>query len=84
MEVFHFDGFRFDGVTSMLYLDHGLGSAFSDYSMYFSMNTDVEAVTYLQLANELIHEVNQGAITIAEDMSGMPGMYSNRRWRYRF
>ncbi len=74
MEVFHFDGFRFDGVTSMLYLDHGLGSAFSDYSMYFSMNTDVEAVTYLQLANELIHKVNPGAITIAEDMSGMPGM----------
>ncbi len=74
MEVFHFDGFRFDGVTSMLYLDHGLGSAFSDYSMYFSMNTDVEAVTYLQLANELIHEVNPGAITIAEDMSGMPGI----------
>ncbi len=74
MEVFHFDGFRFDGVTSMLYLDHGLGSAFSDYSMYFSMNTDVEAVTYLQLANELIHAVNPGAITIAEDMSGMPGM----------
>ncbi len=74
MEVFHFDGFRFDGVTSMLYLDHGLGSAFSDYSMYFSMNTDVEAVTYLQLANELIHEVNPGAITVAEDMSGMPGM----------
>ncbi len=74
MEVFHFDGFRFDGVTSMLYLDHGLGSAFSDYSMYFSMNTDVEAVTYLQLANELIHQVNPGAITIAEDMSGMPGM----------
>ena len=74
MEVFHFDGFRFDGVTSMLYLDHGLGSAFSDYSMYFSMNTDVEAVTYLQLANELIHQVKTDAITIAEDMSGMPGM----------
>ena len=74
METFHFDGFRFDGVTSMLYHDHGLGSAFCDYSMYFSMNTDVEAVTYLQLANELIHKVNPKAITIAEDMSGMPGM----------
>lgn len=74
MEVFHFDGFRFDGVTSMLYLDHGLGSAFSSYDMYFSMNTDVEAVTYLQLANELIHEFNKDALTIAEDMSGMPGM----------
>lgn len=74
MEVFHFDGFRFDGVTSMLYHDHGLGSAFTDYSMYFSLNTDVEAVTYLQLANDLIHTVNPKAITIAEDMSGMPGM----------
>ena len=74
MEIFHFDGFRFDGVTSMLYHDHGLGSAFSNYSMYFSMNTDVEAVTYLQLANELIHQVNSKALTVAEDMSGMPGM----------
>ncbi|MBQ8185227.1 MAG: alpha amylase C-terminal domain-containing protein [Lachnospiraceae bacterium] len=74
MEVFHFDGFRFDGVTSMLYHDHGLGSAFTDYSMYFSMNTDTEAVTYLQLANELIHQFDPRAITVAEDMSGMPGM----------
>lgn len=74
METFHFDGFRFDGVTSMLYHDHGLGSAFTSYDMYFSMNTDIEAVTYLQLANELIHEINPNAITVAEDMSGMPGM----------
>lgn len=74
MEEFHFDGFRFDGVTSMIYNDHGLGSAFCNYDMYFSMNTDTEAVTYLQLANELIHEINPNAVTIAEDMSGMPGM----------
>ena len=74
MEVFHFDGFRFDGVTSMLYHDHGLGSAFTNYGMYFSMNTDTDAVTYLQLANELIHEINPKALTVAEDMSGMPGM----------
>ncbi len=74
MTQFHFDGFRFDGVTSMLYHDHGLGSAFTDYSMYFSLNTDTEAVTYLQLANQLIHEVNPHALTVAEDMSGMPGM----------
>ncbi len=71
---YHFDGFRFDGITSMLYHDHGLGAAFTDYGKYFSMNTDTEAVTYLQLANELIREVNPKAITIAEDMSAMPGM----------
>ncbi len=74
MTEYHFDGFRFDGVTSMLYHDHGLGTAFTDYNKYFSMNTDTEAVTYLQLANELIRQVNPNAITIAEDMSGMPGM----------
>lgn len=74
LEEFHFDGFRFDGVTSMIYHDHGLGTAFTDYSKYFSLNTDTEAITYLQLANELIREVNPNAITIAEDMSAMPGM----------
>jgi len=71
---FHFDGFRFDGVTSMLYHDHGLGTDFNSNDKYFSLNTDVEAITYLQLANELIREVKPDAITIAEDMSGMPGM----------
>ena len=74
MKEFHFDGFRFDGVTSMLYLDHGLGTSFDNYDKYFSMNTDIEAITYLTLANELIHEVNPNALSIAEDMSGMPGM----------
>ncbi len=71
---YHFDGFRFDGITSMLYHDHGLGVAFTDNSKYFSMNTDTEAVTYLQLATDLIKEVNPKAICIAEDMSAMPGM----------
>lgn len=74
IDVFHFDGFRFDGVTSMLYHNHGLGINFDNYKKYFDMNTDVEAITYLQLANELIKEVNPNSITIAEDMSGMPGM----------
>jgi 1,4-alpha-glucan branching enzyme len=71
---FHFDGFRFDGVTSMLYHHHGLGTAFDNYNKYFSMDTDIDAVTYLQFATELTHELKPTAITIAEDMSGMPGM----------
>ena len=71
---YHFDGFRFDGVTSMIYHDHGLGTAFTSYDKYFSLNTDTEAITYLQLANELIRQVNPQAITVAEDMSAMPGM----------
>jgi len=71
---FHFDGFRFDGVTSMLYHDHGLGTSFGHYDQYFSMNTNTEAVTYLQLANELVRQVDPNAITIAEDTSALPGL----------
>ena len=74
MTEYHFDGFRFDGVTSMLYHDHGLGTDFNTNDKYFSYNTHTEAITYLQLANELIRQVNPNALTIAEDMSGMPGM----------
>jgi 1,4-alpha-glucan branching enzyme len=74
LEVYHFDGFRFDGVTSMLYHHHGLGTGFDSYEKYFSMDKDIEAIVYLMLANELIREVNPSALTIAEDMSAMPGM----------
>jgi 1,4-alpha-glucan branching enzyme len=71
---FKIDGFRFDGITSMLYLDHGLGKNFTNYSMYYDGNQDEDAITYLTLANKLIHEIKPKAITIAEEMSGMPGL----------
>ena len=71
---FHFDGFRFDGVTSMLYYSHGLGESFGGYGDYFNGHQDDNAICYLTLANILIHEVNPNAITIAEEVSGMPGL----------
>lgn len=74
MEEYRFDGFRFDGVTSMLYLNHGLEKAFTSYDDYFSPNLDDEAVVYLMLANQLIHDINPHALAIAEDMSGLPGL----------
>jgi len=74
LEEFKFDGFRFDGVTSMLYLDHGLGKDFVSYSDYFGDNTDRDALLYLQLANLVAHAVKPDAITVAEDVSGMPGL----------
>ena len=74
LEEYHLDGFRFDGVTSMLYHHHGRGTAFDNYEKYFSTSTDLEAITYLQLATEVAKEVNPNCILIAEDMSGMPGM----------
>jgi 1,4-alpha-glucan branching enzyme len=74
LDEYHFDGFRFDGVTSMIYLDHGLGTDFLSYDQYFGSNQDEEAITYLILANKLIHEYCPHAITVAEEMSGMPGL----------
>ena len=74
LEEYHFDGFRFDGVTSMLYYSHGLGESFCEYSDYYNGHQDGNAITYLTLANELIHQVNKHAITIAEEVSGMPGI----------
>jgi len=74
LEEFHFDGFRFDGVTSMLYYNHGLGDVFTNYGDYFNGNEDGNAICYLTLANKLIREINTDAITIAEEVSGMPGL----------
>ena len=74
LEEYQFDGFRFDGVTSMLYYSHGLGEGFASYDDYYNGHQDGDAITYLTLANQLIHQINPHAITIAEEVSGMPGL----------
>jgi 1,4-alpha-glucan branching enzyme len=74
LEEYRFDGFRFDGVTSMLYYDHGLSRDFTSYGLYFDGGQDEDAISYLMLANKLIKQVNPGSVTIAEEMSGMPGL----------
>lgn len=74
LDAFKFDGYRFDGVTSMIYRDHGLGTSVSSYDHYFCGNVDEDAVAYLNLANRLIHAVRPDAITVAEEVSGMPGL----------
>lgn len=74
LETYRFDGFRFDGVTSMLYCNHGLGHHFTGYADYFNEQVDLDAIAYLMLANEVVHAVKPAAISIAEDVSGMPGL----------
>ncbi len=74
LDEYHLDGFRFDGVTSMLYLHHGMSYAFINYEDYFNDQVDLDSLVYLALANKVIHEVRTDAITIAEDVSGMPGL----------
>lgn len=74
LDEFRFDGFRFDGVTSMMYHDHGLGHPFHSYHDYLPPHVDDDAIVYLQLANELTHTLRPDGITIAEDVSGMIGL----------
>jgi len=74
LDEFRFDGFRFDGVTSMIYLEHGLSRVFTSYMDYFDGGVDEDALSYLALANRVIHSVRPDAVTIAEDVSGMPGL----------
>ena len=74
LDEYQLDGFRFDGITSMLYRHHGFNKAFTSYDDYYDASVDEEALTYLALANEVIHAVRPDALTIAEDVSGMPGL----------
>jgi len=76
MEEYNIDGFRFDGITSMIYYDHGLERNFTSYDMYFDGGQDDDALIYLKLANKLVHTIKPTAISIAEEMSGMPGIVS--------
>ena len=78
LDEYKFDGFRFDGITSMLYFHHGLGKAFTSYNDYFDHSVDEQALTYLSLANQVIHDTRPDAMTVAEDVSGMPGLAASR------
>jgi len=89
LDEYRFDGFRFDGITSMLYLHHGMNKAFTSYDDYFGADVDEDALVYLALANRLIHDLRPDAITIAEDVSGMPGLAASQNdggygFDYRF
>ena len=81
LEDFKFDGYRFDGVTSMIYYSHGLEESFVGYENYYDDKQDLDAICYLTLANKIIHDVNPKAITIAEEVSGMPGLVSITEWQ---
>lgn len=74
LEEYRVDGFRFDGVTSMLYSHHGLEKAFTEYADYYHEDVEKDALVYFTLANKLIHSISPEAITIAEEMSGLPGV----------
>ena len=74
LDEFRFDGFRFDGVTSMIYSHHGLGKSFTSYNDYYNNTLQLDALAYLQMANDVAHSVGKSILTIAEDTSALPGL----------
>lgn len=74
LDEFRFDGFRFDGVTSMIYSHHGLGKSFTSYNDYYNNTLQLDALAYLQMANDVAHSVDKSTLTIAEDTSALPGL----------
>jgi len=74
LDEYRIDGYRFDGVTSMIYTHHGLEKAFTSYKDYYKNDVDKDALVYLRMANQLIHTLRPDALTVAEEMSGMPGV----------
>ena len=79
LEEFQFDGYRFDGVTSMLYHHHGLNYSFEGLHSYYNNVIDTDAYLYLQLANDVVHSIKPNSITIAEDVSGLPGLGQSQK-----
>ncbi|MDE7149677.1 MAG: alpha amylase C-terminal domain-containing protein, partial [Bacteroidales bacterium] len=88
IEEFGFDGFRFDGVTAMIYFHRGYTDHFGSYQNYFGEGVDEDALIYLRLANDLLRELSERRqaaaqrpvantplplFSIAEEVSGMPG-----------
>ncbi len=89
IDEFHIDGFRFDGITSMLFEDHGIARAFKGYDDYYRDDLDCDALSYLYLANKMVHELSENSVTIAEDVSGYPGLAATNQdggigFDYRF
>ena len=74
IEEYGIDGFRVDGVTSILYNDHGIGhTGFTDND-YLGSNLNQSGLLYLVLLCKLAHELRPDFILIAEDVSGLPGL----------
>lgn len=75
MDEYMFDGFRFDGITSMLYRNHGLQGFSGNYEEYFGHNVDNDAIVYMMLANYFLHSFYPHVITIAEVVKLIKSQY---------
>ncbi|KAG8075748.1 hypothetical protein GUJ93_ZPchr0006g43795 [Zizania palustris] len=71
---YHIDGFQFHSLSSMLYTHNGFSTFTGAMEEYCNQYVDKDALIYLILANEMLHELHPDIITIAEDATFYPGL----------
>jgi 1,4-alpha-glucan branching enzyme len=69
----HVDGLRVDAVASMLYRDYSRGEGQWTPNVHGG-HQDLEAVAFLQELNTIVHGVQSGTLTIAEESTAWEGV----------
>ncbi len=74
LEVYHADGIRVDGVSSILYLNYGMDDSPNKRYNMFGGEGNLEAISFLQEFNQAVGERFPGVITIAEESTAWPNI----------
>lgn len=71
LKIYHIDGLRVDAVSSMLYLDFSRQAGQWVPNQYGGRE-NIDAITFMREANEVIHRECPGAVMIAEESTAWP------------
>ena len=71
LDKYHFDGLRVDAVASMLYLDYSRQEGQWLPNQYGGRE-NLDAISFLQKMNEVVHGVFPGVLTMAEESTAWP------------